>query len=165
MNQKNSINIDIGQGLGLRSATDRDLDNLRSWKNSNRQFFFHQNEISAEQQLAWYESFALRPYDYMLMIQHQDIAKGCIGIRRVDDEWEIYNVILGDPAFGKQGNMGRALIGTLEMALKQYALPITLNVLKHNPAVAWYLKNGFVKILEAENYFGLRYEHSQHKGS
>lgn len=158
MNHKNSISIDLSPGLRLRSATAQDLDNLRSWKNAQSQFFFHQTEISPAQQRAWFEAFAQRPHDYMLMVDHQGTAKGCMGIRLLDTEWDIYNVILGDPAFGKQGHMGRAFAAMLDMALQQRALPITLKVLKHNPAVGWYLKNGFATAFEAEDHFGLRYQ-------
>lgn len=158
MNHKDTVNLDISPDLRLRSATTRDLENLRAWKNAQSQFFFHQTEISPAQQLAWFDAFVQRPNDYMLMVEHQGTAKGCMGIRLLDAEWDIYNVILGDPAFGRQGHMGRAFAAMLAMALQQRDLPITLKVLKHNPAVGWYLKNGFTTAFEAEDHFGLRYQ-------
>lgn len=158
MNHKNTVSIDLSPGLRLRSATDLDLDMLRTWKNAQSQFFFHQAEISPAQQRAWFDAFVQRPDDYMLMVEHQGTAKGCMGIRLLDTEWDIYNVILGDPTFGKQGHMGRAFAAMLGMARQQHDLPITLKVLKHNPAVGWYLKNGFTTASEAADHFGLRYQ-------
>ena len=158
MHHKNTVSIDISPGLRLRSATALDLDKLRAWKNAQSQFFFHQTEISPAQQSAWFEAFVQRPHDYMLMVEHQGTDKGCMGIRLLDFEWDIYNVILGDPAFGKQGHMGRAFAAMLAMARQERDLSITLKVLKHNPAVGWYLKNGFTTAFAAEDYFGLRYQ-------
>ena len=163
MTNKNTIRIDIGPGLLLRSAAVADLEKLRVWKNSQSQFFFHQSEIRSEQQRAWFEAFVQRPNDFMLMVEHQSTAKGCMGIRLLDSEWDIYNVILGDPAFGKQGHMGRAFAAMLAMARQERNLPITLKVLKHNPAVGWYLKNGFTTAFAAEDHFGLRYQAPTHK--
>lgn len=161
MHEKNNLIIDVAsetQNLRLRSATSLDLDFLRSWKNSQRKYFFHQAEINFEQQRAWFDTFLHRPHDHMLMVECQGAAIGCMGIRLLDSEWDVYNVILGNPAFGKQGHMGRAFAAMLAMALQQRALPITLKVLKHNPAVGWYLKNGFATAFEAEDHFGLRYQ-------
>jgi RimJ/RimL family protein N-acetyltransferase len=158
MNHKDTVNHEISPGLRLRSATALDIENLRAWKNAQSQFFFHQAEISPTQQRAWFDAFVQRPNDYMLMVEHQGTAKGCMGIRLLEAQWDIYNVILGDPAFGGQGHMGRAFAAMLAMALQQCDLPITLKVLKHNPAVRWYLKNGFTTAFEAEDHFGLRYQ-------
>jgi RimJ/RimL family protein N-acetyltransferase len=156
MNDKNAVAINVNAGLRLRAATFADLGHLREWKNAQRQFFFHQDLISAEQQLQWFDSFVQRPSDYMLMVEQGGTTIGCMGIRLLDTEWDIYNVILGDSAYGKQGHMGSAFAAMLDMARQQRDLPITLKVLKHNPAVCWYLKNGFNTAFEAEDYFGLR---------
>lgn len=161
MNHKNTVSIELCPGLRLRSATAQDLDNLRSWKNAQSQFFFHQIEINPEQQRAWFDAFVHRPHDYMLMVEHQGAAKGCMGIRLLGPQWDVYNVILGEPAFGKQGHMGRAFAAMLAMARQQHDLPITLKVLKHNPAVGWYLKNGFTTAFEAEDHYGLHFQAHQ----
>jgi len=80
-----------------------------------------------------------------------------MGIRLLNSEWDIYNVILGDTTYGRKGHMGRAIATMIQMALQQRDLPITLKVLKHNPAVSWYLKNGFVSLFEADDHYGLIY--------
>ena len=163
MNEKNQVAIEVSHALNLRSATQRDLGFLRAWKNDQRQFFFHQDLISIEQQQQWFDNFIQRPYDHMLMVEVDAKAMGCMGIRLLDSEWDIYNVILGDAAYAKQGHMARAFAAMLRMALQQHAYPITLKVLKHNPAHGWYLKNGFVTAFEAEDHYGLRYQTATQK--
>lgn len=166
MHGKKTVSIDVAfepPTLRLRSATPGDLDFLRSWKNAHRQFFFHQAEISTEQQRSWFDAFVQRPHDYMLMVEHQGTAIGCMGIRLLESEWDVYNVILGDAAYGKRGFMGCAFAAMLTMARQERALPITLKVLKHNPAVGWYLKNGFAISFEAQDHFGLHCQASTKK--
>lgn len=161
MLDKNSVSIAVSlepHSLRLRSATDLDLDQLRDWKNSQRMFFFHQDLISAAQQKIWFDSFVERADDYLLMVEHDSVPIGCMGIRLQDDVWDIYNVILGNAIYSKHGHMHRAFKAMLQMALAKRALPITLKVLKHNPAVIWYLKNGFITTIEATDHFGLTYQ-------
>jgi ribosomal protein S18 acetylase RimI-like enzyme len=158
---KNFIHIDFksnNQDLSLRSATATDLENLRMWKNSQNEFFFHQKLISTVQQQQWFSQFAERPHDYMLIVYVDSKAIGCMGIRLLKSEWDIYNVILGDATYGRKGHMGHALSKMIDMILQQRDLPITLKVLKHNPAVGWYLKNGFVCLFEADDHYGLSYQ-------
>jgi RimJ/RimL family protein N-acetyltransferase len=158
MHHKNTIAIEVSPGLHLRAAAVADMEHLRAWKNAQRQFFFYQEVISPEQQRTWFDAFVQRPDDYMLMVEYQGTPMGCMGIRLLETEWDIYNVILGDGTHGKQGHMGRAFAAMLALAQQQHDLPITLKVLKHNPAVGWYLKNGFVKASEAEDHYGLHYQ-------
>jgi RimJ/RimL family protein N-acetyltransferase len=161
MLDKNSVSIAVASEpytLCLRSATDHDLDHLREWKNAQRMFFFHQDLITPAQQQTWFDSFVQRTNDFMLLVEHDGAPIGCMGIRLMGDEWDIYNVILGNPAYSKQGHMHRAFTAMLQMAQAKRALPITLKVLKHNPAVGWYLKNGFTTTFEATDHFGLTYQ-------
>ena len=161
MINKSSIQLDFrsnNQDLCLRSANAADLENLRNWKNSQHRFFFNQDLINTEQQQQWFSQFAQRPHDYMLMVCVQSKAIGCMGIRLLNSEWDIYNVILGDATYGRKGHMGRALSTMIDMTLQQSNLPITLKVLKNNPAVGWYLKNGFVSLFEADDHYGLSYQ-------
>lgn len=163
MNDKNTVSIQVAPDLRLLSATSSDLHHLREWKNAQRQFFFYQELISPEQQQKWFDAFVLRPHDYLLMVEQGGVRMGCMGIRLLNAEWDIYNVILGDASYGKQGHMRRAFAAMLAMALQERELPITLKVLKHNPAVDWYLKNGFITAFEADDHFGLRYQAATQK--
>lgn len=163
MNDKNQVAMDVTPTLSLRSAKTHDLDHLRQWKNDQRQYFFHQEVISPAQQQQWFSAFVQRPHDYLLMVELNGTSIGCMGIRMLASEWDIYNVILGDAGYAKQGHMGCAFAAMLKMALAKSDLPITLKVLKHNPAVGWYLKNGFVTAFEAEDHYGLRYQAATQK--
>ena len=167
MINKSSIQLDIrsnNQDLSLLSATAADLENLRTWKNSQSEFFFHNELISTDQQQLWFSQFAQRLHDYMLIVYVDSKPIGCMGIRLLNSEWDIYNVILGDAAYGRKGHMGRALSTMIDMTLQQRDLPITLKVLKHNPALGWYLKNGFVSLFEADDHYGLIYQATNTKG-
>ncbi len=157
---KHNIVLGVSQRLGvtLRTAVMHDLHELRQWKNTNREFFFHTDEISVYQQQAWFEAYQQRPLDFMFMVLVQEIAIGCMGIRLEDNAWDIYNVILGDVTFGKQGVMGSAFQEMLVYAETLKPVPITLKVLKKNPAVDWYHKQGFVITAESTDYYAMRFD-------
>ncbi|NQU42068.1 GNAT family N-acetyltransferase [bacterium] len=144
-----------GQPPLLRSAEIGDLENLREWKNANCRFFFHKDPINPEQQASWFQAFLDRTHDHMFIVECEGRAAGCMGIRRLEDAWEVYNVILGEAEFGRKGLMGRALKMMCRFAIEDWEWPVTLRVLKENPAVGWYLKNGFEKISEEEDHFYL----------
>ena len=80
---KSAIHLDVPSvsGLELRSATAEDLEHLRHWKNSQRQFFFHREEISESQQQQWFDAFRLRTHDIMLMTVLDGQVFGCMGVR------------------------------------------------------------------------------------
>lgn len=142
---KSTILIVVPQlpSLVLRSIVEADLEFLRQWKNSQRQYFFHQEEIDPNQHRQWWESFSLRPYDIMLITEYEKQRVGCMGVRWQEDHWDIYNVILGAQEFGGRGFMGLAFSALLDYAFALKPSPIRLQVLKHNPAVKWYQKQGF----------------------
>lgn len=142
----------------LRSIDKRDLENLRVWKNNNREFFFHQSFISAEQQAVWFERYLLRDDDYMFMVTSSTHLIGCLAVRKLDDVWDVYNVMLGDPASKGKGLMSCGLKLLIAFANSIASdLPITLKVLRKNPATSWYLKNGFEVRNEAPDHFFLAY--------
>ena len=90
------------------------------------------------------------------MVEVNNFQIGCIGIRKKEKFWDIYNVILGEKKFGKKGYMSIALDLVVNYAKKIFELPIELSVLKKNPAIKWYEKNGFSVIGEYENYYKMR---------
>jgi RimJ/RimL family protein N-acetyltransferase len=83
---------------------------------------------------------------------------GCMGIRWLDNAWDIYNVILGRPEFGGRGLMSQAFKTMLAYALSVKRSPIALQVLKHNPAVKWYLKNQFVITAERDDHYAMLFQ-------
>lgn len=142
----------------LRAATNSDLENLRKWKNEQREFFFHKEEITPQEQYKWFLAFQDRPYDFMFMVAYEERIIGCMGIRWLDGTWDIYNVILGRPEFGGRGLMGKAFKMMLNYVVTLRKMPITLKVLKHNPAVHWYEKNGFAISAEHDDHFQMEYQ-------
>lgn len=162
MKNKNLFTLSLLSGnktLHLRSASILDLENLREWKNSERNYFFHQTLIEVEQQRSWFNTFCQRPNDYMLILEIDGVSIGCMGIRLLNNNaWDVYNVILGVASFGKQGHMSRALTAMLQVARNEFDFPIKLKVLRSNPALNWYQKNGFIIEYEETDHFGLLYQ-------
>jgi RimJ/RimL family protein N-acetyltransferase len=147
--------------LILRTAEESDLPALREWKNVQSEFFFFKGQISPEKQVQWFRGYQERPEDFMWIVQADGLEIGCMGIRKIDDAWDVYNVILGSAKYSRSGLMSHALQSMLAFARQRAPLPITLKVLKKNPAVTWYQKNGFVIALEAEDYFFLSFQFQQ----
>lgn len=145
------------ESLILRAANENDLENLRQWKNEQREFFFHKDIITPEQQRAWFAKFQARNHDYMFIVDLNSKAIGCMGIRLLDDAWDIYNVILGLTDYRKKGYMGKAFQTMLTYAQSVSNCPFTLQVLKANPAVAWYKKNSFVVAAEQADHYSMVY--------
>jgi len=158
---KNNIKITLTgeiESLTLRAANENDLENLLQWKNEQREFFFHKDIITPEQQRAWFAKFQARNHDYMFIVDLNGKAIGCMGIRLLDEAWDIYNVILGLTDYGKKGYMGKAFQTMLTYAQSVRKCPITLQVLKSNPAAAWYKKYGFVATAEKADHYSLVYQ-------
>ena len=78
--------------LALRSIAEIDCENLRVWKNENRQAFFYKQEISYQDQRRWYKDYLTRPDDYMfVVVPGSDV--GCMGFRFLEGKIDVYNVI------------------------------------------------------------------------
>jgi len=156
MQNKISLLINVPNELNqtvLRAASRLDLLNLRNWKNTQRAFFFHTAEITQQEQQAWFDAYLARSNYYMLIVDFNERAIGCMGIRLVACEWNVYNIILGDETHAKKGIMGKAFQAMIAFASAHTFLPITLKVLKHNSAVIWYQKQGFEIVSEQTDHF------------
>jgi RimJ/RimL family protein N-acetyltransferase len=156
------INIDKTNNnlnkLTLRTVNETDIENLRVWKNMNKNFFFYKQEISESQQTEWFNQYLNRPDDYIFIVElNNQLPIGCMGIRKLDKEWDAYNIILGESEFGRKGYMSVAFKKMLDFASNSESLPITLKVLKENPAVSWYEKNGFKKMSIEDSHFYMKY--------
>ena len=128
----------------LRTAGPQDQENLRNWKNSNRQRFFFQGIISPQAQEDWFARYVARERDYMFMVEAEKREIGCMAIRWEDGAWDIYNVILGRPDGGRKGHMRGALQMMCSFALGVSRATVAAKVLKDNPALEWYCRNGFM---------------------
>ena len=81
-----------------------------------------------------------------------------MGIRALKNQWDIFNVILGEKSFSKKGIMSKAFKKMLVFAQQNKNLNISLKVLKDNPAIQWYEKIGFSFLREEKNYLELIYK-------
>jgi hypothetical protein len=139
--------------FSLNLISERDLDNLRNWKNSNRASFHYKGMITPVMQLSWYQKY-LKRYgcneDFMFMVKHSEVTVGCLGFRRKADSWDGYNVIRGVDVPATKGLMSRAFLESIELAWKIARLPFQVDVLNDNPAVVWYLKCGFKIVTKNE---------------
>jgi len=127
----------------LRTIGESDQPTLLAWKNQSRQYFFFKELISESAQREWFGQYLARDDDYMFVVRVKGDSIGCMGIRLITDTWDVYNVILGDLRFAKKGYMYQALHTMCRWAVGQYPVRISAKVLKDNPAIDWYSRNGF----------------------
>lgn len=128
----------------IRLINEDDLPQLRQWKNAHKEAFFYKDEISEEQQIEWFREYQTRPDDHMFMVLSGDGCPiGCIGVRLVEGSWDVYNVILGVPEKRENGLMSLSLKDIVRFATNRSKSRVTTKVLKDNPAIDWYIWNGF----------------------
>ncbi len=140
----------------LRSIDENDIDNLRMWKNANREAFFYNKIITRDDQKKWYDEYICRKKDYIFMVLYKDVKIGCIGFREINGIIDIYNVILGKNEFGRKGLMSKALATICSYIFNNFKGDITTKVLYSNQVKSWYKKNGFRKISRIEDYLLLK---------
>jgi ribosomal protein S18 acetylase RimI-like enzyme len=144
----------------LRSAEWKDQEALRALKNANRQYFFHKELIDSDGQSRWFEGHLGRHDDHMFIVVAGEEAAGCLGVRVLGDTLDIYNVI-GDERFNGKGYMSRGLRMMTKFALERYPRrPLRLKVLKNNPAIQWYERNGFQRVGVADDHLDLEFDSS-----
>ncbi len=129
--------------LGLRTISESDQENLRTWKNANRNRFFFQGIISNEDQQKWFRSYLGDANDYMFIVISQGTDTGCMGLHHREDRWEIWNVIRGRHEQSCKDAMWKALHLMCSFALQKDNSGIHAKILLDNPAIDWYYRNGF----------------------
>ncbi len=139
--------------LSLRTIDEEDIEQLRKWKNEHRDFFFYKKVINEGEQKAWYQRWAQEDLDNLFIVESADQKVGCIGVRKFENTADVYNVILGDKRFGGTGLMSEALCATVAFGQMLYpGLPVCVRVLRANPAIGWYERNGFVRTAENDEF-------------
>jgi ribosomal protein S18 acetylase RimI-like enzyme len=128
----------------LRAVGLADQDLLRAWRNANRAAFFETAVVDENRQQRWFRGYLGRADDFLFLVMAGDAPVGCVGVRLVDDGWDVYNVIRGVGTAASRGFMGRGLRMAVAFARGRRDLPVTAVVLAANPAVAWYARQGFV---------------------
>lgn len=141
----------VEEGVRLRPIGLGDLEFLRESKNRNKESFFHREEISPDQQAAWFAEFMTRPDDHMFVVQVDGVPVGCMGYRLGTDDLDFYNIIRSSDT--APGVMHKALRSLIDVALERYpAREVQARVLVRNPAIGWYQRCGFRIVQATEDY-------------
>ena len=130
---------------------------LRRWKNRHAASFFYQHLISDKAQRDWFKAYLLRSEDFMFMVMLGDQAIGCIGIRLRDGIWDVYNVIRGISSIRSSGFMSLALNMIISFAQGLQSISIQCQAVAGNPAISWYLKNGFEVVCARDGRITMHY--------
>ena len=127
----------------IRPATAGDMETLRQWKNANTAYFHHKEQISSEQQRAWFTAFEKKTDQQLFVCEDPCGPVACVGFYGTG-RLELFNLICGDGALFGTGFNTIFFDHVKENLVAKGALTIHLEVLKSNTrAVAWYLKQGF----------------------
>ena len=156
MKRRETLTTSACRGLTLRSIDHEDLERLRRWKNENREAFFFKGTISEQDQRDWYEAYLERPRDFMFIVEVEGCAVGCMGIRLLEDGWDVYNVIRSEAGLGGKGYMSRALDLMCAYASRVVRSSISAKVLRANPALSWYRGRGFEAVDTKDDYVLIR---------
>jgi RimJ/RimL family protein N-acetyltransferase len=138
-----------GERVNLRLITEKDVSLLREWRNKNASKFFTKDEITPQQQKAWYQRYSDRSgTDYMFIVEKKDkTPMGTIALYNMDNSdrtAEVGRVLLLDEYQG-EGYMTEALKLLMDFAftkLRLYRLRLT-TFLDNAAAIALYSTVGF----------------------
>lgn len=91
----------------LRLIGEEDLEAVRQLRNRNREWFFDDREVTAEQQAVWFASLQGRSIRFYV-IEEADAVVGTISVDETDVGTEVGNLIL-DERFRGRGLMAEAI--------------------------------------------------------
>ena len=132
---QNAHNTDTcfpNRNISVRKIVPEDQETLRTWRHAHSQRFFDREKISPAQQRQRFTHYLTRDEDHLFMVLVKALPTGCIGIRLLDDHWDLYNVIRGVHRLHSRGCIGTALHHVIEFALQRKAIPVQLKVLANN---------------------------------
>lgn len=139
------VETPIAPRVRLRAVGPEDLEDLRTWKNANKQWFFFKGDITPGMQKEWYESYLERADDLLFIVEHAGGKAGAMGFRILDNgSADVYNVVAAPGAAGR-GLMKAAMILLCSRIAATRTKDIGCLVLKGNPAAAYYGRCGFVR--------------------
>lgn len=144
--------ISLDENLQLESITIDDIELIRLWKNKYKNSFFYKKDITKEEQCGWFNIYLNINDDFIFIIKYFNDIVGCLGFRKLKNEIDIYNVILGNDKYKSSGIMGNALILLCSFISSVYDYAISAKVLRSNSAINWYLKNYFEILKETQEY-------------
>lgn len=151
-----TISSNIYPTVRLKSIEEKDIEELRVWKNKNKINFFSQKEISSEMQRKWFKKYISDKNGYIYVVEEYVDSNyfhsiGCLGYRDLgNDGIDLYNIIRG-----KKSLAGQTMISAMQLLLnalwKNYD-SISCKVLKTNPSIKWYIHVGFEQIEDNGSY-------------
>lgn len=140
----------------LKLIESEDLEDIREWKNENRQYFFYKEIITPEQQQNWFEKHKLNKQDFMFVAQEYDgknfVNIGCMGYRLEEDNIDIYNIMRGRSIENSTNNMSDAFNMMNIYISNKYKLDVSCVVLNDNPARKWYEKNSLKQVEQRDDH-------------
>jgi RimJ/RimL family protein N-acetyltransferase len=161
MDKALTLVFDAVSPVSLHTIGAGDLEDLRVWKNSNRQAFFFKDEITSPMQKKWFQGYLARPQDVMFIVKSCGLRAGCMGFRVQGGAADCYNII-GLPAVAGRGIMTVAMRLMCSFILAEQAPVVGLKVLKDNPAAGWYQKKCcFGIVSEGADYLQLRLDRTR----
>lgn len=137
----------------LNSIQRDNIEKIRIWKNENKNSFFYKKDISQPEQLAWFKKYIKTADDCIFIIKYLTETVGCIGFRKIENDIDIYNVMLGENKYKSSGIMSKSLKLLCSYLISIYGCSISAKVIKDNAALNWYLKNNFSISIEEQDYF------------
>lgn len=143
--------LDAKPPVALRAIAEADLDDLRRWKNANREAFFFKGDITPEMQAQWYVEYLKRPRDAMFIVESGALRVGCMGFRLLEGMADCYNMMASPEGSGR-GLMKAAMRLMCGYILDSHAGRIGSKALEGLPAMGWYLKCGFVPGAKQKGY-------------
>ncbi len=148
--------------MRLRLAVESDRELLRAWKNTHKTSFFHQQEITVDQQRAWFSSYLERLHDHVYMVEERAhdawTPVGTVACRLLDAGQDpatvdLYNIMRGRRTDAGIAEIGAAILLLCDVAAQHYAEPLTCKVLRDNPARSWYERLGFVVTQSRDDHY------------
>jgi RimJ/RimL family protein N-acetyltransferase len=124
--------------MPLRPLAESDLDTVRRLRNANREYFFDDAEVSAEQHAVWFRGLAAKPVDFYVIEDHGAVV-GTVSATRSAAGVEIGNLAL-DPRSRGRGLMRTAVL-QLTTAPGHYFAEVKAG---NAPSVAVFEATGFV---------------------
>jgi len=128
-----------GFGLVLRRITIQDIELVRGWRNqpSVRNQMLVQDEISAEQQVLWFEKIN-NPFNYYFIIEVNELPIGVIHAKNIDEQSMVGEggIFIGDDKFIGTDIPARASMLFLYFCFKKIGVSISTAKVKEENYIA-----------------------------
>jgi len=154
-----------GKRICLRLLEDRDVEQIRLWRNQDdiRKWFKDSRLIETQQQKAWYEGYKSRETDYLYIVEMRDLDRqsvGQLGINNID--WQAGSAEYGRLLAGDQLTRRKGIFYEASCLLLQYwkdtygIVDYLLEVKTDNVrAISLYNQLGFKRDSEKDGFYSM----------